>query len=152
MENKAELSAARRDVEALSLDEDPLVVAQASVDKLTGILARLLDDDNATIASGTGSRAPDCGAGTSRNVTPRQGQPARPHALPCKNNCRGERCREYSGCCFCNPRHIGTGICSIGGVVYMGVVPTYMLHPLRLFSTFSPHPLRSLLERCGVVH
>ena len=51
MENKAELSAARRDVEALSLDEDPLVVAQARVDNLTGILARLLDDDNATIAS-----------------------------------------------------------------------------------------------------
>jgi hypothetical protein len=51
MENKAELSAARRDVEALSLDEDPLDVAQARVDNLTGILARHLDDDNATIAS-----------------------------------------------------------------------------------------------------
>ena len=52
MENKAELSAARRDVEALSLDEDPLVVAQARVDNLTGILARLLDDDHdATIAT-----------------------------------------------------------------------------------------------------
>jgi hypothetical protein len=51
MENKAELSAARRDVEALSLDEDPLVVAQARVDKLTAILARLLNDDDATIAT-----------------------------------------------------------------------------------------------------
>jgi hypothetical protein len=35
MENKAKLSAARRDVEALSLDEDQLVVAQARVDHLT---------------------------------------------------------------------------------------------------------------------
>jgi hypothetical protein len=51
MENKAELSAARRDVEALSLDEDPLVVAQARVDNLTGILAHLLDDDDATLAT-----------------------------------------------------------------------------------------------------
>jgi hypothetical protein len=45
MENKAVLFAARIDVEALSLGEDPLVVAQACVDNLTGILARLLNDD-----------------------------------------------------------------------------------------------------------
>jgi hypothetical protein len=51
MENKAKLFAACRDVKALSLDEDQSVIAQARVDNLTGIQARLLDDDNATIAS-----------------------------------------------------------------------------------------------------
>jgi hypothetical protein len=39
MENKA-YSAARIEVGALNLEEDPLVVAQARVDNLTGILAR----------------------------------------------------------------------------------------------------------------
>ncbi len=41
MENK-ELSAARIAVGALNLEEDPVVAAQARVDALTGILARLL--------------------------------------------------------------------------------------------------------------
>jgi hypothetical protein len=49
-ENK-EISAARITVEALTLDEDPLVIAQARVDNLTAHLARLLDDDDATLAA-----------------------------------------------------------------------------------------------------
>ncbi len=51
MENKAELTAARIEVEALNLDVDTLVVAQARVDNLTATLARLLDDDDVTIAT-----------------------------------------------------------------------------------------------------
>ena len=50
MENK-ELPAARHAVGALNLEEDPVVAAQARVDNLTGILARLLDDDAATRAT-----------------------------------------------------------------------------------------------------
>ncbi len=50
MENK-ELSAARIAVGALNLEEDPVVAAQARVDTLTGTLARLLDDDDATLAT-----------------------------------------------------------------------------------------------------
>ena len=50
MENK-ELPAARNAVGALNLEEDPVVAAQARVDNLTGILARLLDDDDATLAT-----------------------------------------------------------------------------------------------------
>ena len=48
MENK-DLSAARLSVGALDLEEDPVVAAQARVDTLTGTLARLLDDDDATL-------------------------------------------------------------------------------------------------------
>jgi len=50
MENK-DLSAARLSVGALDLEEDPVVAALARVDNLTGILARLLDDDDATLAT-----------------------------------------------------------------------------------------------------
>ena len=50
MENK-DLSAARLAVGALDLEEDPVVAAQARVDALTGTLARLLDDDDATLAT-----------------------------------------------------------------------------------------------------
>ncbi len=50
MENK-ELPAARHAVGALNLEEDPVVAAQARVDNLTGILAHLLDDDDATLAT-----------------------------------------------------------------------------------------------------
>ncbi len=50
MENK-EFPAARIAVGALNLEEDPVVAAQARVDNLTGILARLLDDDDATLAT-----------------------------------------------------------------------------------------------------
>ena len=50
MENK-DLSAARLAVGALDLEEDPVVAAQARVDTLTGTLARLLDDDDATLAT-----------------------------------------------------------------------------------------------------
>ena len=46
MENK-DLAAARLSVGALDLEEDPVVAAQARVDNLTGILAHLLDDDDA---------------------------------------------------------------------------------------------------------
>jgi hypothetical protein len=50
MENK-ELPAARNAVGALNLEEDPVVAAQARVDNFTGILAHLLDDDDATLAT-----------------------------------------------------------------------------------------------------
>jgi hypothetical protein len=50
MENK-DLSAARLAVGALDLEEDPVIAAQARVDTLTGTLARLLDDDDATLAT-----------------------------------------------------------------------------------------------------
>ena len=50
MENK-EVPAARNAVGALNLEEDPVVAALARVDNLTGILAHLLDDDDATLAT-----------------------------------------------------------------------------------------------------
>ena len=52
MENKADITASRNiDVEALRLDGDPLTIAQTRVDNLTALLERLMDDDDATVAT-----------------------------------------------------------------------------------------------------